>query len=88
MRLVYFASDDEVDMLTDKILAGEDTAGFKSKNEVTELPSEFYSWMQENEGRIEKANNRGTLPYWIKDNPQYTGVKVGSDEHRRTNGDS
>ena len=70
------ASDDEVDMLTDKILAGEDTAGFKSKNEVTELPSEFYSWMQENEGRIEKANNRGTLPYWIKDNPQYTGVKA------------
>ena len=33
------ASDDEIDMLTDKILAGEDTAGFKSKNEVTELPS-------------------------------------------------
>lgn len=70
------ASDDEIDMLTDKILAGEDTAGFKSKNEVTELPNEFYSWMQENEERIEKANNRGTLPYWIKDNPQYTGVKV------------
>lgn len=70
------ASDDEIDMLTDKILAGEDTAGFKSKNEVTELPSEFYSWMQENEDRIEKSNNRGTLPYWIKDNPKYTGVKV------------
>lgn len=70
------ASDDEIDMLTDKILAGEDTAGFKSKNEVTELPSGFYSWMQENEDRIEKSNNRGTLPYWIKDNPKYTGVKV------------
>ena len=70
------ASDDEIDMLTDKILAGEDTAGFKSKNEVTEPPSEFYSWMQENEDRIEKSNNRGTLPYWIKDNPKYTGVKV------------
>ncbi|WP_288776978.1 hypothetical protein [uncultured Bacteroides sp.] len=70
------ASDDEIDMLTDKILAGEDTAGFKSKNEVTEPPSGFYSWMQENEDRIEKSNNRGTLPYWIKDNPKYTGVKV------------
>lgn len=70
------AADDEIDMLTDKILAGEDTAGFKSKNEVTKFPDEFHSWMQENEDRIEKANNRGTLPYWIKDNPQYTGVKV------------
>ena len=70
------ASDDEIDLLTDKILAGEDTADFKSKNEVTKLPDEFHSWMQENEERIEKANNRGTLPYWIKDNPQYTGVKV------------
>lgn len=70
------ASDDEIDMLTDKILAGEDTAGFKSKNEVTRPPEEFYSWLKENEERIEKANNRGTLPYWIKDNPKYTGVKV------------
>mgnify|MGYP000434275986 FL=1 len=70
------ASDDEIDMLTDKILAGEDMAGFKSKNEVTEPPRGFYSWMQENEDRIEKSNNRGTLPYWIKDNPKYTGVKV------------
>lgn len=70
------ASDDEIDMLTDKILAGEDTAGFKSKNEVTEPPEEFYSWLKENEERIEKANNRGTLPYWIKDNPKYTDVKV------------
>ena len=70
------ASDDEIDLLTDKILAGEDPADFKSKNEVTKLPDEFHSWMQENEERIEKANNRGTLPYWIKDNPQYTGVKV------------
>lgn len=70
------ASDDEIDMLTDKILAGENIKGFKSKNEITGPPEEFYSWLKENEERIEKANNRGTLPYWIKDNPQYAGVKV------------
>lgn len=71
------ASDDEIDMLTDRILAGEDISGFKSKREVKELPATFYSWMQENEDRIEKANNRGTLPYWIKDNKKYVDISIG-----------
>ena len=33
--------------------------------------------MQENEDRIEKANNRGTLPYWIKDNKKYVDISIG-----------
>lgn len=71
------ASDDEIDMLTDKILAGEDIAGFKSKQEIKAPPAVFFLWMSDNEDRVEKANNRGTLPYWIKDNRKYVDVSIG-----------
>lgn len=59
------ATDAEIGALTDKILAGEDISGFKSKNEVKQVPDEFLSWMKQNEDRIKKA---ASLPYFIKDN--------------------
>lgn len=43
----------------------------EAENEVTELPSGLTKWMNENRERIEKAQQRGTLPYWIAENSKY-----------------
>jgi hypothetical protein len=40
------------------------------------MPSQFKKWIENNKDRVDKANNRGTLPYWIKDNPKAAGIKV------------
>lgn len=40
----------------------------KSANEITELPSNFREWINDNKERIEAAEKRGKLPYFIRDN--------------------
>ncbi len=54
--------------------AGEGKKWWEGKpvNEVKDVPDNFKKWMSENKGRIDKANERGTLPYWVKENPKYT----------------
>lgn len=58
--------------------AGEGKKWWEGKpvNEVKDVPENFKKWMSENKGRIDKANERGTLPYWIKENPKYTGINA------------
>ena len=55
---------------TQKLLRGEPVDGH-SVNEVKDLPQGFKTWMEENKSRIEGAK---TLPYFIKDNPQWTSL--------------
>lgn len=55
---------------TQKLLRGEPVDGH-SVNEVKDLPQGFKTWMRENKSRIEGAK---TLPYFIKDNPQWTSL--------------
>lgn len=45
-------------------------------NEVSELPKGFTKWLDENEDRIERAKEKGTLPYWITENERF--AKVGN----------
>ena len=40
-------------------------------NEVTELPSGLTSWMKDNQERIENAQERRVLPYWITENSKF-----------------
>ncbi|MDE6020289.1 MAG: hypothetical protein K2H01_04715 [Ruminococcus sp.] len=40
----------------------------KSINEITELPSNFREWINDNRERIETAEERAKLPYFIRDN--------------------
>ena len=63
-----------------KKLDGEDVSGFKFDGEVKDVPDNFKKWMKNNEGRLERAKS---IPYFIKDNPKYTGVapKIGSSRH-------
>lgn len=41
------------------------------KNEVSGVPQAFNDWCQEYKDSIEVARKRGTLPYFLKDNPKY-----------------
>lgn len=38
--------------------------------EITELPDNLKAWLHDNGERIVGAEERGTLPYWIKDNQE------------------
>lgn len=40
----------------------------KSVNEVTDVPKNFKEWIKDNEDRINAAEKRGNLPYFIRDN--------------------
>lgn len=40
-----------------------------SPNLVTAPPENFGKWVSENSERIEESRKKGTLPYWIKENP-------------------
>lgn len=41
-----------------------------SANEVKDVPENFKQWVYKNTDRIETAEKRGTLPYFIKDNKE------------------
>ena len=68
---------EEMEQDDERIMRGQEPKR-RSENAVKDVPESFRSWMAKNADRIEKANNRGTLPYFIKDNPKYTGVSVNS----------
>lgn len=39
--------------------------------EITEVPDNYKTWVIDNADRIEKSEEKGTLPYFLKDNPEY-----------------
>ena len=46
----------------------DDDEDAKSVNEVDDVPQGFKDWVKDNEERIDKAAERGKLPYFIADN--------------------
>lgn len=50
-----------------------------SPNKITDPPENFSKWVYDNSTKIQEAENRGTLPYWIKDNKMLVSqsIKVG-----------
>jgi len=50
-----------------KIENGEETDN-ESVNKVKDVPEGFKKWVAENKGRIEAADKRDTLPYFLRDN--------------------
>lgn len=73
------------------VLDGEDVSGWKFDGEIAEPHEGFQKWMKDNADRVEKAAEKGTLPYWMKDNPQYVKVnktnqpvKNSGDNHETT----
>ena len=41
------------------------------RNEIKDVPKQFRQWMDKNSARYERAKERGTLPYFVKDNEKY-----------------
>ena len=67
-------TEEEMDKDTQRILDGEEPLP-GSVNGVTGVPPAFTEWTTNNSERIEAAEARGTLPYFIKDNIKYVNPK-------------
>ncbi|MCM1576989.1 MAG: hypothetical protein NC035_08435 [Bacteroides sp.] len=53
-----------------------------SVNEVSDVPSAYYSWMRDNADKIDKVmNGSGTLPYFLKDNAKYIAREFSDDNN-------
>ena len=75
LRVSIMASKKERMAYHRAILKGEDVSDWHFNDEITEPHKGFQKWIGENQERIGEARQRGTLPYWIKDNPKYVGAK-------------
>ena len=65
-----------------KYLASMDENGNSSYHfdgEVTEMPKQFNDWVQDNAERIESAEERGKLPYFLRDNPDAWSIEPKND---------
>lgn len=61
-----------------KMREGEDV---DPANQVEDVPGNFKEWVSENADKIAKARERGTLPYFIKDNKTYVGGEALQGSH-------
>ena len=52
----------------DEFWAEDSEDSTESVNEITDVPEGFKEWIKNNKDRIEAAENRGKLPYFIQDN--------------------
>ncbi|MCR5504079.1 MAG: hypothetical protein K6E94_00635 [Elusimicrobiaceae bacterium] len=72
------ATDQELDDMVDRILSGEEPGNLsvESSNEVTEAPESFKKWLEDpkTQERMEKAEAKGTLPYFIRDNKDLVNI--------------
>lgn len=67
------ASKEEFLKYQQAYIDGEDVSDWKFSGDVKDVPDNFKGWMQDNRERISNAKS---LPYFIKDNPQYNIVNV------------
>lgn len=74
------ASEGDVDKMLDNILDGkEPTDNLVLDGEVKKMPEEFGDWIKANEERMEAARERGTLPYFVRDNEGLVAAALGGD---------
>lgn len=71
------ASQEEFIKYQQAILDGEDVDGWQFGGEVKDVPKNFKDWVKENEERISRAKS---LPYFLKDNPEYSDPVVIKNE--------
>ena len=45
----------------------------KDNAEITDVPQGFKTWVANNQDRIARAEQRGTLPYFVRDNRARVG---------------
>lgn len=47
------------------------TGNVKSKHTITDLPDSYKNWYNQSKDRLLNAQTKGTLPYFIKENPNF-----------------
>lgn len=62
------ATAEELSKLNQMLLRDEDTSGFSSVNQITQVPAGFIDWVHDNRHRLDKAASK---PYFISDNPTF-----------------
>jgi hypothetical protein len=60
-------TEDELMADNKRILNGEEPSN-NSQNSITGVPENYRKWMSDNADRIKRAQQLGTLPYFIRDN--------------------
>ncbi|MDR1682058.1 MAG: hypothetical protein LBS25_01515 [Candidatus Symbiothrix sp.] len=65
-------SGDEATKLIDAHVKGEKY----TPKQIKKVPLRFQKWVEKNADRINVANNRGTLPYWMMDNAKFARIRV------------
>jgi hypothetical protein len=60
-------TEEELEADNERIMNGEEPSA-NSVNSVKDVPDNFKEWAEANKDRIERAEKRGTLPYFLKDN--------------------
>lgn len=74
------ATEEDLDKMLDNILDGkEPTENLKLEGEVKKMPEEFGDWIKANEERMEAARERGTLPYFVRDNESLVAAALSGD---------
>lgn len=63
-------TEKELEEYTEKILQGEATDTASSRR-VDDVPKQFKGWLSDNSERMQRAKERGTLPYFIRDNKEW-----------------
>lgn len=69
--ITILKTDEEIAEDTQRILDGKPLNG-NSANRVDDVPEVFKNWMNDNSDRI---SGHSSAPYFMTDNPQYTGVR-------------
>lgn len=60
---------------------GRSDSTTESVNEVKDVPDGFKQWVISNQQRISDASKRNTLPYFLKDNSEYTQVRANREQY-------
>lgn len=69
------ATEDEMEMMVENMLDGDEKPLRGSVNEVSGMPERFTRWIEDNADKIDNARARGTLPYFIRDNEDIINPK-------------
>ncbi|MBS4059656.1 MAG: hypothetical protein KG029_04600 [Bacteroidetes bacterium] len=65
-------TDEEFDRMQQALLDGESEVG--SSRKVIRVPDGFKKWIKDHKTQYKEAKKKGTLPYFIKDNPRFSKV--------------
>ncbi|MDR1553221.1 MAG: hypothetical protein LBS69_07150 [Prevotellaceae bacterium] len=57
-----------------KMLDAEVTGEKYTPKQITKTPKAFDEWIEDNNSRIDSAEKRGTLPYWITENKDFINI--------------